>query len=332
MRILAHALTHSTLATTSYKKACRSLHSTASDAIPVMVNPALGIPGGVYKYFTELLETENPQLKCKPTLDYYGDNGRSEVKVEDWGVMAEEVIAQVEKVVYADKTNPRPVIGLGHSFGGCAHKIAAFKRPDLYRGVIMIDSPMFNPVSRTGMVSLKALGKLDQVIPARAATVRRRSVFSSMEEVRSRLTGRGIYRKWHPECFEAFLRTGFVQNPDGTVRLLGPVANEISIYDSSPADIGLTTTGLYTDTDTPMAYIYAHNPEDRLIFGPDVLYLRNKLRHTSVVPMPDHGGHMWPLDHPEEAAKYISSLMVDIGIVPAPVLERPVPEQTVECC
>eukprot|EP01134_Creolimax_fragrantissima_P003202 CFRG3202T1 len=285
-------------------------------SIPVLISPALGVPGPVYKYFMSKLKEHNQNLDIE-YVSWYGNEGRSPVEISSWADLSDELIQRVEKIVYKDPDNPRPIIGIGHSFGGCCHRISAIKRPDLYRGVILVDSPMLHPIKRALLIPLRVAGRVDLAIGPMAATLRRKTVFKDMREVRERLYGRGIYKNWHPECFEEFLKTGFVQEEDGTIRLYGPIETEVSIYHYSPSDVIFKGTGLFSKSDTPMAFLYDHNSGSSLLDRFDVAALK-KLNKCTVLPMPDKGGHMWPLDSPEQAAEVIHNTMLEIGLYRQP--------------
>lgn len=57
------------------------------------------------------------------------------------------------------------VIGLGHSFGGSLHMIAATRRPDLYERVILLDSPMFGTPTRVVLAAASMLKQTHRIIP-----------------------------------------------------------------------------------------------------------------------------------------------------------------------
>jgi pimeloyl-ACP methyl ester carboxylesterase len=58
------------------------------------------------------------------------------------------------------------VWGVGHSFGGVLHLHAALRCPHLYRGVVMLDSPVLTRADQWVIRAAKRFGFIDRLTPA----------------------------------------------------------------------------------------------------------------------------------------------------------------------
>lgn len=54
----------------------------------------------------------------------------------DWRYLVDEVIADIEQ-----QFSQQQVIGLGHSFGGLVTLMAAYRRPELFSKLVIMDPP-----------------------------------------------------------------------------------------------------------------------------------------------------------------------------------------------
>ena len=95
-----------------------------------------GLPIGVYQPLLELISTKYciTNLSFRATWDKMS-HAKNQII---WETYADDLIEFIEN--HYDK----PIVGLGHSQGGNATIFAAYKRPDLFKELIIID-----PVSVT---------------------------------------------------------------------------------------------------------------------------------------------------------------------------------------
>src|SRR5512137_1527869 len=62
----------------------------------------------------------------------------------------------------------RPVLGVGHSLGAYLTFLAAARRPDLFRAIVMLDAPIISAVKGGVLGAIKRIGIVDRVTPAGA--------------------------------------------------------------------------------------------------------------------------------------------------------------------
>lgn len=107
----------------------------------------------------------------------------------------------------------------GHSLGGTVALLTAAKRPDLVTGLTLID-PVIRPpaiYAAFGMPGAIALSRAFLPIAAKASERRRR--FPNREAALKAFTGRGFFRTFPPEMLADYVADGFVDTPNGDVKL-----------------------------------------------------------------------------------------------------------------
>ena len=80
----------------------------------------------------------------------------------------------------------------------------------------------------------KRFGFIDRITPA-GRTLGRREAFPDLEEARAYFSGKALFRRFDPDCLEAYVRHGLADSGGGSgLRLRFDPATEISIYRSVP--------------------------------------------------------------------------------------------------
>lgn len=153
-----------------------------------------GFCGGVY---WPMLQHFVPQHALfTHDIEGHGDSGKP---ARFSGV--EAVIRRIPQVM-ADQGLPgRPLIGMGHSFGGALTLRVAADNPGLFKALVLLDPIIMPPPVYAGMRLVSMLGHN----PLAQATRRRHNVWPSREAVAERLRGRGTYKDWTEEALHCFV-------------------------------------------------------------------------------------------------------------------------------
>lgn len=246
---------------------------------------ANGFPSATYgKLFAALAPDYQVQH-----LAQHGHDPRFPVN-DNWQGLVDELLHHLEQ-------QDAPVWGVGHSLGGVLHLHAALRRPELYRGVVMLDSPVLTRADEWLIQAAKRLGLIDRITPA-GRTLGRREAFPDRDSARRYFAGKTLFRHFDPDCLEAYLEHGLEAVGDG-LRLRFDPATEISIFRSIPH----VSPARPRQLQVPLAMV--RGAHSRVIRKHHALAVRGMPR-GEYHSLP--GGHMFPLERPGETATLIRDL------------------------
>jgi pimeloyl-ACP methyl ester carboxylesterase len=207
---------------------------------------------------------------------------------EGWPHLVAELIERLER--YGET-----VLGMGHSLGGYLTMLAAIKRPELFRAIIVLDSPVIGTWAGRAFRLVKRFGLVDRVTPA-GATRDRRSHWKSPEEAYRHFHGRKAFRHFDPDCLRDYVAFGMVAAPHG-VRLAFDPKIETRIYRTIPHDL----VRILPRLTVPRGFICGRESEEMRRAG-----LAATRRFFRVVRVA--GGHLFPFERPEAAARAIRDM------------------------
>jgi pimeloyl-ACP methyl ester carboxylesterase len=200
-----------------------------------------------------------------------------------------------ELIDHITATYREPVIAAGHSLGGFLTLRAAAQRPDLFRAIIIMDSPIPKRWSGTALQMVKHLGLVDRVTPA-GVTRERRSEWASAEEAIEHFRSKRNFRHFDPDCLRDYVTLG-MRRDGGAVRLGFDPATEYEIYRTIPHDLVRDLSALAV----PAGFVCGEDSSE--MRRPGLVDLR---RHFRVARVP--GGHLFPFEHPAQAAAAVREL------------------------
>ncbi len=185
------------------------------EGTPLLLAHCTGTHGRMWDPVVQRL---GPQFRVyAPDTRGHGDSDKpSDPAAYRWATSGEDLIAVLDALRL-----PTPVLAAGHSAGAAHICYASWKRPELFRRVVLID-PIVGPASLfSGPNRLAEKSRY------------RKNVLPSLDEARQRFASKPPMGYWHPESLEAYVRHGFVERPDGSVELKCPGQIEAAVYDGS---------------------------------------------------------------------------------------------------
>ena len=195
------------------------------------------------------------------------------------------------------------VYGVGHSLGGYLHYLAAVRRPELYRAIVLLDAPIIGPFRGSMLGATKRLGIVDRVTPA-GATRDRRSTWQTREEARAHFRSRALFRRFTEQCLDDYVNHGLVEK-EGRLRLKIDPLVEYQIYRTIPHDMMRHLRSLRV----PAAFIGGADSE--VVRRVRLAGMRPKFSMRKVP-----GGHLFPFEHPREAATSLAQALEDLSASP----------------
>lgn len=251
---------------------------------------ANGFPMACYG---ELISVLNQKFNVigKPMLAH-----DSRFPIEDgWNTSADEIIEFIEK------NATKPVIGIGHSFGGTITLKAAVKRPDLFKEIVLMD-----PVLMVGLLPsritqfLKKIGKIGAITPADKTEGRRR-IWASREEATSYFSEKALFKNFSKESLNFYVEHGLTRL-NGACHLVHDVPTEVKIFKCIPTDIDRLAK---TPLKIPGSIIRGVRSD--VAYKPFVnrVARQHKMNVSTI-----NGGHMFPFEVAKATANDILSQIV----------------------
>lgn len=153
----------------------------------------------------------------------------ADLHMHGWHIMREDVISLMEQF-------EKPPVMSGHSLGGTVSLLAASKRPDLAKGVVVFDPPML-PRFLQWMMRMHIVRKANSVHPLVRGALARRRKFQSREFLYSRYEGKFPFSHWEDGFLAGYLLDGLTTTDDGQMQLSCAPEWEAQIYRSHGHDI-----------------------------------------------------------------------------------------------
>jgi pimeloyl-ACP methyl ester carboxylesterase len=187
------------------------------------------------------------------------------------------------------------LVGFGHSMGGTSLVMAAARRPELFRLLVLFE-PIIFPTERPQ--------EPDRPNMLSAGARRRRSEFDSFDAAIANYASKPPMAAFDPDALDAYVRHGFAQHGDH-VRLKCDPDTEADAFDNGGKH---TTWDSLAGLVTPIVVVAGAGKED----GPAMVaeQVAEEAADGRFVPEPtmDHFG---PMTHPTEVADLIADAVND---------------------
>jgi pimeloyl-ACP methyl ester carboxylesterase len=246
---------------------------------------ANGFPSATYGKLFAALAPDHSVVH----LEQHGHDPRFPVD-DNWHNLVDELLHHLRQM-------GEPVWGVGHSLGGLLHYHAALQAPELYRAVVMLDSPLLTWPDRLLLRAAKRFGFIDRITPA-GRTQGRREQFADAEEARRYFAGKTLFRGFDPDCLDAYVEHG-LQPSEAGLRLRFDAQTELDIFRSVPH----TAPGKPQQLAVPLAVV--RGQRSRVVL-PHQAYQVRRLPRGQSLSLP--GGHMFPLERPQQTGELIKQL------------------------
>ncbi|MCE4556024.1 alpha/beta fold hydrolase [Roseateles cellulosilyticus] len=186
-------------------------------------------PAGCYRVLFERWRGAGWRVEA---LDRFGHDPRFPV-TSNWRQLCDQLLHFIDEDVRPDG----PVALVGHSLGGMLSLMAACRRPELARSVVMLDSPVIAGVKAAFVAVAKTTGLAHRVGPAPIAR-QRRQTWPDREAVRQHFSAKKMFARWDPRVLDDYVQQGF-EEADGQVCLRFSREIEARIYRTLPHHLPL---------------------------------------------------------------------------------------------
>ncbi|MEI6893939.1 MAG: alpha/beta hydrolase [Colwellia sp.] len=251
---------------------------------------ANGFPAGSYQTLFSYL----PENMHVIALDKYGHDPRKAIN-HNWQAQVEELITFVE----GQQIGTNKVICLGHSFGGVISFIACCQRPDLFKGLIMLDPPVLTGFKALALKILKKTRWIDKISPA-GKTKSRRRYWPLGTDVGAAFSRRKLFKNFDSRCLNDYIEHGICER-NNQLELVFDTQIETNIFRQMPTHLS-SYKGKLT---VPATLIYGAETEA----FPQHIFSRFVKLNQHIKLQTTAGGHMFPLERPEATAKLITDFV-----------------------
>lgn len=253
----------------------------------IQFSHANGIPAESYQPLFEALRPNAISY-----VPYFG-TGNYDLR-QGWQPMVDELIAAIEA------SGQAPVIGIGHSLGGGLTLFAAQQRPELFKQIIFLDSPLFGFRKRAVLYLMGLFGQSGRLIPPARKTRTRREHFPTREEALEYWRKRFFFHKFDDRAMRLYVQHALRPHPEHGFTLTLPREREYEIFLHTPTRLGRIPAQI------PSVFIHAtqHPIHDQN----DIAWLKRNFNQTTFIPF--DGTHMFPLEQPEKLAALLREVLI----------------------
>lgn len=246
-----------------------------------------GFPSPTYQQLIEGLRV-NYEVNYIDRIGHHSDYPVT----DNWYHLVDELIHSIE--TQADV----PVIAVGHSLGGVLSFRAAAKRPELFKAVVLLDSPILGRFKSKLLKLSKTIGMIDKITPASQSKLRR-THWDTKEEALAYLKSKPLFKSFKEDCLKDYIKFGMRVESDG-YHLRFDRQIEYQIYRTIPHM-------LYQSEDKhviPCGLIYGRY--SNIIDKHDI---RNMKKNYNINHQIIDGTHMFPMEKPKTATKMINKMI-----------------------
>jgi pimeloyl-ACP methyl ester carboxylesterase len=266
----------------------------AASPAPIVFAHANGFPAGTYGVLFEAWRAAGHAVHA---VERFGHDPAYPVS-GNWPHLRQQLIDFVERQVGT------PALLVGHSLGGLLSLMAACRRPDLARGIVMLDSPVITGWRAHGLQVFKASGLIRRVSPGRIAQ-HRRHVWPDRAAVHAHFAAKHAFARWDPRVLADYVEHGFVER-DGRVELAFDRDIETRIYNTLPHQLGRMLRR--HPPRCPVAFVAGTRSVEVRQGGLEAARALARERFAWI-----EGTHLYPMERPDETARLVGTLIAGFG-------------------
>lgn len=230
-------------------------------------------------------------------VERYGHDPRFPV-TGNWPYLRDQLWEQVQR-------QGAPVWLVGHSLGGLLSLMVACRHPQSVAGVVLLDSPVVVGWRAHSVHMAKLSGLIRRVSPGRTAE-RRRQHWPDRSAVHQHFVSKSAFARWDPSMLEAYVTSGFEDDPQGGVRLAFDRSIEARIYNTLPHQLGRLLR--QHPLQCPLAFVAGTASVEMRQGGSDAARRLAGDRYRRI-----EGSHLFPMERPTETAECVLDLLCDMG-------------------
>lgn len=220
-----------------------------------------------------------------------------------WYRYADDLVALLER--FAEESGG-PILLAGHSMGGTTSILAAARRPDLVRGIVLIDPVMMHHHQGRILNWMRKLGIGLGPHDLASSAEKRRSIFPDRSTIVENYKGRGAFRTWPIEMVADYVEGGTNDLDSGEVALSCAPAWEAANFRGHNHD----TFAALHKLNCPLTLLYAGMGSTCRGDAPMVIGRQDK---RATILRIGTATHFLPMEYPDIARREICALQERIS-------------------
>lgn len=195
-------------------------HNFGGDGETIHFAHANGYPPESYRQLLSPLTNDYKVLGMlqRPLWDNSDYN-----EIKNWHQLADDMIQ------FLDEQSLKGVVGVGHSLGAIVSVLAASKRPDLFKKLILIE-PVIFPKLMTAVNHLMPMSLRKKYVPVAKVALKRKDHWSTEQEIFDSYRKKKIFALLSDASIWDWIKAGIVPHKEGGVTLRFTKQWEAHIY------------------------------------------------------------------------------------------------------
>ena len=255
---------------------------------------ANGFPAGTYRRLFDHWREAGWRVLALPKI---GHDARYPV-TNNWLHLRDQLLHFIETEGATD------AFLVGHSLGGYLSVLAAARRPDLVRGIVLLDSPLLPSWMARTLQFAKATGIGERFSPGHVSK-RRREFWPNLAAARTHFASKAAFARWADGVLDDYLACGLEVGALGQ-QLSFARAVETSIYNTLPHHLARLLRR--HPLRCPAAFVGGKESEELRRVG---LREVKRLTHSRVTLL--DGTHLFPLEQPQATASAVLHWLASFG-------------------
>ena len=266
-----------------------AVHEHPGEGPAALLCHATGFHGAVWDPIVTAIDG---RLRCvAPDFRAHGASTVPEGARLEWHGVADDVLAVVDGL----DLPAGQLLGVGHSMGGAALVLAELRRPGTFRGLWLYEPVIFPPGAGGGPRN-----------PLAEGARRRRPEFPSRAEAIENFASKPPFNRLRADALHAYVRHGFVEQPDGSVRLACRPEDEARTYEFGGSHGAWDRLG---ELRCPLVVACGEDDFGPALVAPGIVERVPGARLDRI----DHVGHFAPLEVPDTIAARILAFAAGLG-------------------
>ncbi len=230
-------------------------------------------------------------------IEKFGHDERYPV-TNNWPHTVQELADFVQPLV--EKSGDKAWL-VGHSLGGALSLMCASQHPDLVRGIVSLDAPMFSGWKAAALGAVKASGLVGSISPGKISQ-QRTQAWSSEEAAYKSFKSKRAFALWQDEVLRDYIAHGTYKGEDGKRHLSFDRAVETQFYNTLPDN--LASLNRHNPLQCPAAFIGGLQSDPLKLTGTAFTKKFTRGRMSWI-----DGTHLFPMEKPLATAALIEGVI-----------------------